>query len=102
MDPTLAAFIPLVAAGFGGLWLYLKSTFDYRLKDKDDRIAELKDQNAQLAAKVDSMNDIVGRDTTALDRLAPALESLVTAQRRQYQSQSTATVAEPGVAKGRS
>jgi uncharacterized coiled-coil protein SlyX len=91
MDPTLAAFIPLIAAGFGGMWLY-------RLKDKDDRIAELKDQNAQLTAKVDSLNDIVGRNTSALDRLAPALESLVTAQRRQYQSQSTATVTDPALA----
>ena len=89
----------MFGAGIGGLWLYLKTTFDARLKDKETRITELIGERDAARLEVRTLNDVLAKNTDALTKIAPALEVLVEVQR--HQSRSTATVTDPPLTEGR-
>lgn len=97
MEPL--TILTMFGAAIGGLWLYLKSTFDARLKDKDARIVELMGERDTARAEVKALNDVLAKNTDALTKIAPALEVLVEVQR--HQSRSTATVTDPPLTEGR-
>lgn len=107
MDTGLIGLIvPLIGAGFAGMWWYMKSTnearlrelresFDLRLSDRDTRIDDLKGELAAALTKIESLNSIVGANTDALMRSAESNETMVRIIRDLMGRASHATVTDP-------
>jgi cell division protein FtsB len=72
MDPATIAILA------GAAISAISALFWQLMKAKDDRIAELKAENVALEAKIDKLNDVVLRNTSALESNATAQTSVVT------------------------
>lgn len=68
--------IGLFAAGVAGLWWALRSSYDARLSDKDQTIAQLTRERDDARKEARDANDALALNTEALQRITPVLERL--------------------------
>lgn len=70
MDPTLTTVV------MGGFTAAISALFWQLMKAKDDRIAQLERDNDALEAKIETLNDQLGKNSDALDQVAATQEQV--------------------------
>lgn len=86
MDPVYV--VGLFAAGIGGLWFALNQSHKTQLADKDAQLTEVRKERDDARAEAKAMNDVLGRNTDALEESNQNTRIMIELYRRTNQGES--------------